>query len=87
MVSLAGSSSAAEWSSDVPQEIDPAVAALALQLAELLARTSEESRFHLQTALGAAQFGGVGGDLVVRIPRKQSEHALVKWVGGGISAL
>ena len=58
---------------------------LAAAITRLLLKTSEESRFHLKTAIGAAEFSGVGGDLVIRIPRKKGEHPLVKWVGGGVT--
>lgn len=60
---------------------------LAVALAQLLNLVSGESRFHLTTALGARTFGGVGGDLVIRVPRRQAEHVVVKWVGGGVAAL
>lgn len=65
---------------------DPEIMALAVQLATLLAKTSEESRFHLSTALQAGQLN-VSGDLVVRIPRRVNEHVQVKWVGGSIRDL
>lgn len=59
---------------------------LALTLAELLTRTSAESKYHLQTALGARMFG-VGGDLVVHVPRRSNEHVVIQWVGGGLVSL
>lgn len=63
------------------------VKALAVSLCEVVAQTSSESRWHLEMALGARRFGGVTGDLVVRVPRRQNEHAVIKWVGGGLIAI
>lgn len=55
---------------------------LAKRLAVVLAETSAESRFHLETALRAADTGGVGGTLLIQLPRRAQEHPVVKWVGG-----
>lgn len=65
---------------------DDDVALLAAELTELVSRMSTESRFHLRTALGASQYP-VGGDLVIQIPRRSSEHVVARWVGGGLSGL
>lgn len=66
----------------VGTEMRPEVAALAMRLANLLADTSGESQYHLATALGAAEVPGVGGTLVIQIPRRVGEHPTVKWAGG-----
>lgn len=58
-----------------------------LALGNILTCTSEESKYHLESALGARRFGGIAGDLVIRVPRRVNEHVLVKWVGGGIAML
>lgn len=58
------------------------VEALAKRLATILERTSVESQFHLETALRAAETDNVGGTLLVQIPRRVSEHVVVKWAGG-----
>lgn len=58
------------------------VEALAKRLALILDRTSPESRFHLETALRAAETDHVGGTLLVQVPRRVSEHVVVKWAGG-----
>jgi hypothetical protein len=58
------------------------VDALAKRLAVLLTGTSVESQFHLETALRAAETGSVGGTLLVQLPRREREHAVVKWAGG-----
>lgn len=58
------------------------VDALAKRLAVVLAETSVESRFHLETALRAADTGSVGGTLVIQLPRREREHPVVKWIGG-----
>lgn len=56
---------------------------LAVSLEQLLQQMSAESRFHLATALNAAQTAGVGGTLVIDVPRKNTDHVQVKWLGGG----
>lgn len=58
------------------------VDALAKRLAVVLAETSVESQFHLETALRAADTGSVGGTLVIQLPRREREHPVVKWIGG-----
>lgn len=63
-------------------EPSPDVAILAERLARLLANSSLESRFHLNTMLMAAELDGVGGVFVVQVPRRSKEHAVAKWVGG-----
>lgn len=66
----------------IPAQAAPEVEALAYRLAQLLAQTSAESQYHLATALGAAGVPGVGGSLVIEIPRRVGEHVVVKWAGG-----
>lgn len=56
--------------------------ALASRLAELLSRSSEESLFHLETMLSASEISGVGGTLLVELPRRTGEHVRIKWAGG-----
>lgn len=55
---------------------------LVAELAELLAELRPASRFHLMTALRAAQTEGVGGALVIEVPRKGRDPVEVTWVGG-----
>lgn len=69
--------------SGLPAAEEAEVRQLAEQLANLLAHTSKASRFHLQTALQAAEMDGVGGTLIVAIPPRNKDHSVVKWVGGG----
>lgn len=58
------------------------IEALARRLTSLLERTSAESRFHLETALRAAETDNVGGTVLVQVPRRVAEHVTVKWAGG-----
>lgn len=55
---------------------------LAVRLADLLAKSSPESMFHLETALRASELSGVGGSLIVQLPRRVGEHVKIKWAGG-----
>lgn len=55
---------------------------LAKRLALMLSTVSVESRFHLETALSAAEVGGIGGTLLVQVPRRVQEHPVIKWAGG-----
>lgn len=57
-------------------------AELAVRLADLLAVSSPESLFHLETALAASELSGVGGTLLVEVPRRAGEHVKIKWAGG-----
>lgn len=64
------------------QEVGTDVEALALRLALLLAQSSPESQFHLETMLAASGLPGVGGTLLVELPRRVGEHVRIKWAGG-----
>ena len=55
---------------------------LAQRLAELLAKSSPESLFHLETALSASELAGVGGTMLIEVPRRPGEHVKIKWAGG-----
>lgn len=61
---------------------DASTADLAVRLADLLAKSSPESLFHLETALRASELSGVGGTLLVELPRRTGEHVRIKWAGG-----
>lgn len=63
-------------------EPDPRVSELAVRLAELLSKSSAESLFHLNTALAASELSGVGGTLLIEVPRRAGEHVRTKWAGG-----
>lgn len=62
--------------------LQPDVAAMALRLAEVLSHLSDESRYHLDSALRASEVPGIGGTLIVQLPRRVGEHPVVKWAGG-----
>lgn len=76
---------------DDPDEVfagfDDDTKRLAVELAPVLSVLSEESKYHLTVGLGARLFDGVGGDLLLRFPRRVKEHPVVKWIGGGIVTL
>ena len=61
---------------------DPETVELAAELAALLSDLRPASRFHLRSALMAAGVEGVGGSLVIEIPRKPTDKANVSFVGG-----
>lgn len=66
-----------------PDDDEDDVRALAERLAAVLSQTSKASRFHLQTALQAAELDGVGGTLIIALPPRTKDYPIVKWVGGG----
>lgn len=62
--------------SDLGRALDEMVAALTA----LLTNLGEASKFNLETAVRAALLAGVGGQLVIHVPRKVGERLEVDWV-------
>lgn len=51
-----------------------------MDLAELLSDMGDASRFNLETALRAAALEGVGGQLIINVPRKVGARVDIDWI-------